>query len=45
LKHQYLVTLEMPVATKGKLERVKFTTEVPNAELVAGEMVYVPAAK
>jgi len=45
LKHQYLVTLEMPAAAKGKLEQVKFATEVPNAELVAAEKVYVSAAK
>ena len=43
LGHQYLVTVLMKPGNKAGLRAVRFTTEVPNAELVAPAMVYVPA--
>lgn len=44
LMHQYRVTFLMTPGKKGELREVRFTTEVPNAELVAASKVYVPAA-
>jgi hypothetical protein len=44
LSHQFLVAFfARPEKTAG-LQRIKLKTEVPNAELVAAEKVYVPAA-
>jgi hypothetical protein len=43
LTHQYLLTFIAKPQKKSGLQRVKLTTEVPNAELVAADRVYVPA--
>jgi hypothetical protein len=43
LANQYVVKFLMPPAGKAGLQPVRFTTEVPNADIVAGRMVYVPA--
>ena len=44
LSHQFLLAFfARPEKTAG-LQRIKLKTEVPNAELVAAEKVYVPAA-
>lgn len=44
MKHEYLLTFEAQPGKKAGFQRVKVTTEVPNAELVAPSEVYVPAA-
>ena len=43
LTHQYLLTFLAKPGKKPGLQPVKVRTEVPNAELVAADMVYVPA--
>jgi len=43
LNHQYILRFVAKLEKKGGLRRVKVTTEVPNAELVAADQVYVPA--
>jgi hypothetical protein len=43
LTHQYLLTFTPKPPKKSGLQRVKVATEVPNAELVAADAVYVPA--
>ena len=43
LNHQYLLAFFAKPEKKAALVRVKIRTEVPNAELVAAEKVYVPA--
>ena len=43
LNHQYILTFIPKAEKKAGLRRVKVTTEVPNAELVAADQVYVPA--
>jgi hypothetical protein len=43
LTHQYLLTFIAKPQKKSGLEQVKITTEVPNAELVSADRVYVPA--
>ena len=42
LTHQYLLTFLAKPGKKPGLQPVKIRTEVPNAELVAADMVYVP---
>jgi hypothetical protein len=42
--HQYLLTFLAKPQKKAGLQKVKVRTEVPNAELVAADNVYVPAA-
>jgi hypothetical protein len=42
LAHQYLVTFLITPGKKAGLQPVRLTTEVPNAELVAADKVYVP---
>lgn len=42
IKHQYLLTFEAQPGKKSGLQRVKFMTEVPNADLVGPSQVYVP---
>jgi hypothetical protein len=42
LTHQYLLTFLSKPRKKPGLQPVKIRTEVPNAELVAADMVYVP---
>jgi hypothetical protein len=44
LTHQYLLTFAAKPQKKAGFQRVKLTTEVPNAELVSADRVYVPAA-
>jgi hypothetical protein len=44
LAHQYLLTFLTKPEKKAGMRRVRFQTEVPNAELVAASQVYVPAA-
>ncbi len=41
--HQYLLTFLARPEKKARLQSVKLWTEVPNAELVAADRVYVPA--
>jgi hypothetical protein len=43
LNHQYLLTFLAKPEKKAGLRPVKVTTEVPNAELVTAQDVYVPA--
>jgi hypothetical protein len=42
LTHQYLLTFIAKPQKKSGLQRVKLATEVPNAELVSTDRVYVP---
>ncbi|HVP52398.1 MAG TPA: hypothetical protein VMT05_09830 [Terriglobales bacterium] len=44
LTHQYWLTFLAKPQKKAGMERVKLMTEVPNAELVSADKVYVPAA-
>jgi hypothetical protein len=44
LNHQYILTFSAKPEKKAGLRRVKVTTEVHNAELVAADQAYVPAA-
>jgi hypothetical protein len=41
--HQYLLTFLAKPQKKAGMQRIKLRTEVPNAELVAADRVYVPA--
>jgi hypothetical protein len=43
LNHQYLLTFMAKPQKKAGMQRVKVHTEVPNAELVSADRVYVPA--
>ncbi len=43
LGHQYLLTFIPKPQKKAGMQRVKVQTEVPNAELVSADRVYVPA--
>ena len=45
LNHQYLLTFLAKAEKKAGFQRVKLETEVPNAELVATDQVYVPAGR
>lgn len=45
LRHQYRLTILATPGKKANSQSVRLETEVPNAELVAAESVYVPAAK
>lgn len=42
ISHQFLLTLEAQPGKKSGFERIKLSTEVPNAELVTQRRVYVP---
>jgi hypothetical protein len=44
LNHQYLLTFLAKPEKKAGLQAVKLRTEVPNAELVSADRVWVPAA-
>jgi hypothetical protein len=44
LGHQYLLSFSAKPEKKAGIQKVKLHTEVPNAELVAADGVYVPAA-
>jgi len=43
LNHQYLLAFLPKPEKKPGLQSVKVRTEVPNAELIAADRVYVPA--
>ena len=43
LNHQYLLTFMAKPQKKAGMQRVKVHTEVPNAELVSADRVYVPS--
>ncbi len=43
LNHQYLLTFLAQPEKKDSMQKVKVTTEIPNAQLVAPDEVYVPA--
>lgn len=43
LDHQYLLTFLAKAGNKAGFQRVKLQTEVPNADLVVPDRVYVPA--
>jgi len=43
LGHQYLLTFVAKPQKKAGWQRVRITTEVPNADLVSADRVYVPA--
>jgi len=45
LKHQYRLTFLAKAQNKAAFQRIRVQTEVTNAQLVAAERVYVPAAK
>ena len=45
LSHQYKLTFLAMAGNKPSYQHVKLETEVPNAELVAPDKVYVPAGK
>jgi hypothetical protein len=45
LLHQYLLTFLANPVKKAGMQGVKLRTEVPNAELVAADRVYVPASE
>jgi hypothetical protein len=45
LSHQYLVTFVPKAEKKAGMRRVKVETEVPNAELVSADKVWVPASE
>jgi len=45
LSRQYLLTFLAKPQKKAGLQRVKLRTEVPNAELVSADKVYVPATQ
>jgi len=44
MRHQFVLGFQAQPGKKSGLQRVKLTTEVPNAELVAQEKVYVPVS-
>jgi len=43
LTHQYRVTVLLKAGAKAGFQDLRFTTEVPNAELQSAKKVYVPA--
>lgn len=45
LTHQYRLTFQIKPDKKPSFQHVKLETEVPNADLVSADRVYVPAAK
>ena len=45
LDHQYKLTFLAKAGNKASYQHVRLETEVPNAELVTADKVYVPAAK
>jgi hypothetical protein len=45
LNHQYTLTFLIKADSKPSYKHVRLETEVPNAELVTADRVYVPAAK
>lgn len=45
LRHQYRITYLAKAEKKGGYQHVKITTEVPNAEIVTPDKIYVPVVK
>lgn len=45
LGHQYLLTVLVKADKKSSFKHLKLETEIPNAELVTADRIYVPAAK
>jgi hypothetical protein len=45
LEHQYQLTFFANAGVRANYQSVRLETEVPNAELVAAERVFVPTAK
>jgi hypothetical protein len=45
ISHQYKLTFTIKADKKPQYQHVRLETEVPNAELVTADKVYVPAAK
>jgi hypothetical protein len=45
LNHQYKLTFLANAEQKARYQHIRLETEVPNAELVTADRVYVPAAK
>jgi hypothetical protein len=45
MTHQYRVTFLATPGAKGEFQNIGFSTEVPNAELVAAARVWVPAGR
>lgn len=45
LKHQYSLTFLVKPRKEAGFQRIRLDTEVPNAELVAADRVYVPVDK
>jgi len=45
LKHQYRLTVLAKPETKASYQPIRVETEVPNADLVTAERIFVPAAK
>jgi hypothetical protein len=45
LNHQYMLTVLVKADKKASYKHLKLETEIPNAELVTADRVYVPAAK
>jgi hypothetical protein len=45
LNHQYKLTFLIKPSKKSSYRHVRLETEVPNAELVTADQVYIPAAK
>jgi hypothetical protein len=45
LSHQYLLTVLVKADKKASYKHLKLETEIPNAELVTADRIYVPAAK
>jgi hypothetical protein len=43
LDHQYLVTFLIKPGNKSAFQPVRITTEIPNAEIVTADKIYVPA--
>jgi hypothetical protein len=45
LTHQYMLTLQASPGNKANFQSIRLETEVPNAELITADKIYVPAAK
>lgn len=45
LEHQYRLSILAKAESKPRYQHIRLETEVPNADLVAADRVYIPAAK
>jgi len=45
LANQYLLTFQGNGGTKGRFERVRLASELPNMELMSASQAFLPAAK